>query len=172
MADEYMDVVNQLFASWDADAVIKDRKRGVYADYTKVRPIHFDGEFFKCRGPLNTAPSPQGRPTYVQAGGSPRGRDFAAKHADSIIATANEIDGMKAFRDDVRGRAASWAATPTTSKSFISSIPLSAKPGKTRSSSTADWSTTRTISRGRSPASARSPTSTSRPTISTNRCRG
>ena len=112
MADEYMDVVNQLFASWDADAIIKDRKRGIYADHTKVRPINFNGEFFKCRGPLNTAPSPQGRPTYVQAGGSPRGRDFAAKHADSIIATANEITGMKAFRDDVRGRAATLGRDP------------------------------------------------------------
>src|SRR5438445_9895832 len=66
----------------------------------------------KCRGPLNTVPSPQGRPTYVQAGGSPRGRDFAAKHADSIIATANEISGMKQFRDDVRARAAKLGRNP------------------------------------------------------------
>ena len=33
----------------------------------------------------------------MQAGGSPRGRAFAAKFADSIIATANGIEGMKAF---------------------------------------------------------------------------
>ena len=96
MADEYMELVYQLFASWDPDAVIKDRDRGIYADWRKVRPIHFEGEFFKCRGPLNTAPSPQGRPTFVQAGGSPRGRAFAAKHADSIIASANGVAGMKA----------------------------------------------------------------------------
>ena len=112
MADEYMDVVNQLFDSWERDAVVKDRARGVYADHTKVHPIHFKGEFFKVRGPLNTAPSPQGRPTYVQAGGSPRGRDFAAKHADSIIATANEISGMKEFRDDVRARAVKIGRDP------------------------------------------------------------
>ena len=71
MADEYMDVVNQLFASWEPDAVLKDRAHGIYADHTKIHPIHFKGEFFKVRGPLNTAPSPKGRPTYVQAGGSP-----------------------------------------------------------------------------------------------------
>ena len=69
MADEYMDVVNQLFDSWEADAVVKDRERGIYADHTKVHPINFRGEYFKVRGPLNTARSPQGRPTYVQAGG-------------------------------------------------------------------------------------------------------
>ena len=56
-----------------------DRKTGTYADYTKVRPINFVGKYYKCRGPLNTAPSPQGRPTFVQAGGSPRGREFAAE---------------------------------------------------------------------------------------------
>lgn len=112
MADEYMDLVNQLFDSWEPDAIVKDYDRGVYADHAKVHPVHFAGEYFKCRGPLNTAPSPQGRPTYVQAGGSPRGRDFAAKHADSIIATANQISGMKEFRDDIRARAVALGRDP------------------------------------------------------------
>src|SRR5258707_4402855 len=112
MADEYMDLVNQLFGSWEPDAVIKDRARGIYADHTKVHPIHFKGEYFTCRGPLNTVPSPQGRPTYVQAGGSPRGRAFAAKHAESIISTANQIAGMTAYRDDVRGHAVKFGRNP------------------------------------------------------------
>jgi alkanesulfonate monooxygenase SsuD/methylene tetrahydromethanopterin reductase-like flavin-dependent oxidoreductase (luciferase family) len=41
----------------------------------------------------------------VQAGGSPRGRAFAARYADSIIATANQMAGMKQYRDDVRDHA-------------------------------------------------------------------
>jgi alkanesulfonate monooxygenase SsuD/methylene tetrahydromethanopterin reductase-like flavin-dependent oxidoreductase (luciferase family) len=61
MADEYMELVYQLFASWELDAVVMDRERGIYADWRKVHPIHFQGEFFKCRGPLNTVPSPQRR---------------------------------------------------------------------------------------------------------------
>src|SRR5271170_550806 len=112
MADEYMDLVNQLFDSWEPEAVVKDRARGVYADSTKVHPIHFKGEFFKCRGPLNTAPSPQGRPTYVQAGGSPRGRAFAAKHADSIIASCYGVAGMREYRDDVRRHAVGFGRNP------------------------------------------------------------
>jgi FMN-dependent oxidoreductase (nitrilotriacetate monooxygenase family) len=112
MADEYMDLVNQLFDSWEDGAVVMDRARGIYADHRKVHPIHFEGQFFRCRGPLNTVPSPQRRPTYVQAGGSPRGRDFAAKHADSIIATANQIEGMKQFRDDIRERAVKLGRNP------------------------------------------------------------
>ena len=124
MADEYMDVVNRLFDSWEPDAVVLDRARGVYADHSKVHPIHFKGEHFKVRGPLNTAPSPQGRPTYVQAGGSPRGRDFAAKHADSIIATANEISGMKEFRDDVRARAEKLGRDPDDIKILYLVYPI------------------------------------------------
>ena len=39
MADEYVELVTQLFGSWDRDAVVMDRERGVYADHTKVRTI-------------------------------------------------------------------------------------------------------------------------------------
>jgi alkanesulfonate monooxygenase SsuD/methylene tetrahydromethanopterin reductase-like flavin-dependent oxidoreductase (luciferase family) len=41
MADEYVDLVCKLFDSWDPDAVVMDRATGTYADYRKVRPIHF-----------------------------------------------------------------------------------------------------------------------------------
>ena len=112
MADEYMELVNRLFDSWEPDAVVMDRERGIYADWRKVHPINFEGEFFKCRGPLNTVPSPQRRPTFVQAGGSPRGRAFAAKHADSIIAPAYQLAGMKEYRDDVRAHAVKFGRDP------------------------------------------------------------
>jgi FMN-dependent oxidoreductase (nitrilotriacetate monooxygenase family) len=112
MADEYVDLVCRLFDSWDPDAVVMDRERGIYADHTKVRPIHFVGKYFKSRGPLNTVRSPQGRVAFVQAGGSPRGRAFAARWADSIIATANGIAGMKAYRDDVRAHAVTCGRNP------------------------------------------------------------
>jgi FMN-dependent oxidoreductase (nitrilotriacetate monooxygenase family) len=124
MADEYMDLVNQLFGSWDSSAIVLDRETETYADHTKVHPIHFEGKYYKSRGPLNTAPSPQGRPTYIQAGGSPRGRDFAAKHADSIIAGANGIRAMKEFRDDVRARAAKFGRNPDDIKVLFLFAPV------------------------------------------------
>jgi FMN-dependent oxidoreductase (nitrilotriacetate monooxygenase family) len=124
MADEYMDLVNRLFDSWEPDAVKLDRKTGTYADYRKVRPINFNGKYFKCRGPLNTSPSPQGRPTYVQAGGSERGRDFAAKHADSIIAGANGNKAKREFRDDIRRRAARYNRNPDDIKVLFLFAPV------------------------------------------------
>jgi FMN-dependent oxidoreductase (nitrilotriacetate monooxygenase family) len=116
MADEYMELVYRLFDAWEPDAVVMDRERGVYADWRKVNPVHFDGQFFKCRGPLNTVPSPQRRPTFVQAGGSPRGRAFAAKHADSVIAPASRLAGIKEYRDDIRAHAVAAGRDPNDIK--------------------------------------------------------
>jgi FMN-dependent oxidoreductase (nitrilotriacetate monooxygenase family) len=124
MADEYVDLVCQLFNSWDADAVVMDRTTGTYADYRKVRPINFEGKFFRVRGPLNTVRSPQGQPVFVQAGGSPRGRAFAAKHADSIIAVANGTAGMKQYRDDVRGHAVKYGRNPDDAKVLFLVYPI------------------------------------------------
>ena len=124
MADEYVELVCRLFDSWGPGAVVMDRATGTFADHTKVQPIHFEGKFFRCRGPLNTVPSPQGRPTFVQAGGSPRGREFAARTADSIIATANGLSGMKAYRDDVRARAAAAGRDPDNIKVLFLVYPV------------------------------------------------
>jgi FMN-dependent oxidoreductase (nitrilotriacetate monooxygenase family) len=124
MADEYMEVMDKLFDSWDADAVVLDREAGIYADHTKVRAINHKGKFFSVRGPLNTAPSPQKRPLYVQAGASPRGRDFAARHADSIISIASGVEAMKAFREDIRERAAKLGRDPDSIKVLFCVTPI------------------------------------------------
>jgi FMN-dependent oxidoreductase (nitrilotriacetate monooxygenase family) len=127
MADEYVELCKQLWGSWDQDAVVLDRKTGTYADYTKVRPINFVGKYYKCRGPLNCVPGPQGRPTFVQAGGSPRGRQFAAMTADSIIAAASGIDAMKEYRDDIRARAEAGGRDPDEVKVFFIVTPVLAE---------------------------------------------
>lgn len=118
MADEYVDLVCKLFDSWDETAIVADRERGIYADGQKVRPINFEGKYFKSRGPLNTVRPPQGRVAFIQAGGSPRGRAFAAKHADAIVGVGKTIDEMKRFRDDIREKAVSAGRNPNDVKVF------------------------------------------------------
>ena len=112
VAEEYFDVVNQLWDSWEPDAVVMDRETHTYADYNKVHTIDFDGKYFKSRGPLNTVPSPQHRPTFLQAGASPKGRQFAAGAADCIIAIGTGVEGMKEYRDDIRARAEASGRNP------------------------------------------------------------
>jgi FMN-dependent oxidoreductase (nitrilotriacetate monooxygenase family) len=98
MADEWLQIVNGLWTSWAPDAVVADPDTGVFADPAKVQPIHFEGRFYKCRGPLNIPPGPQGRPVIAQAGGSPAGMAFAARHADTTIAKVRGVAAAKSFR--------------------------------------------------------------------------
>ncbi|MCK0195881.1 NtaA/DmoA family FMN-dependent monooxygenase [Ancylobacter sp. 6x-1] len=123
MAEEYMEVVGKLFESWEPDAVVLDRANGIYADGSKVHSIDHKGTYYQVRGPLNTVPSPQGRPCYLQAGASPRGRDFAARHADAIVSVANGVAGMKEFRDDIRARAVKIGRDPDEIKVFFCITP-------------------------------------------------
>ena len=116
MADEYMEVVNQLWDSWEPGAIVADKVGGVLIDHTKVRQIDFRGKYYASRGPLNSGPAPQGRPVIAQAGGSPRGRRFAATHADTIVASIKGADRMRGYRDDVRAHMQAQGRDPDRCK--------------------------------------------------------
>ncbi|GAB3219420.1 NtaA/DmoA family FMN-dependent monooxygenase [Mycolicibacterium hippocampi] len=133
VAEEYFDVVNQLWDSWEADAVVMDRKTHTFADFNKVHTIDFDGKYFKSRGPLNTVPSPQHRPAFLQAGASPKGRQFAAGAADAIVAVGTGLEGMKEYRDDIRARAAAAGRNPDDVKLlFVVSPTIAATEAEAR----------------------------------------
>ena len=104
MATEYLELVCRLWESWAPDALVVDRDAPLYVDSAKVHRVDFEGEFYRSRGPLNTLPPPYGRPVICQAGASPKGREFAARYADTIIATPTSPEEMKAYRDDIRSR--------------------------------------------------------------------
>jgi FMN-dependent oxidoreductase (nitrilotriacetate monooxygenase family) len=123
-ADEFAEIVTRLWESWDPDAVVLDTQKPLYADGSKVHPIFYDGKFFKCRGPLNAPRSPQVRPVLCQAGGSPRGQLFAARWADTIIALAESVEQMKAFREDVRTRAVAAGRDPDKIKILFLAYPV------------------------------------------------
>ncbi|MCW6511249.1 NtaA/DmoA family FMN-dependent monooxygenase [Lichenifustis flavocetrariae] len=116
MADEFVEVVRKLWTSWDDDAVIMDIERQTFVDPTKVRTIDHKGRFFSVRGPLNTARPHDGRPVLVQAGGSPQGRHFAARHMDVVIAALGTVDEMKTYRADMRERVAAQGRNPDDCK--------------------------------------------------------
>lgn len=86
MAEEYLEVVYRLWeASWDDDAVQRDRERGVYVDPRKVRPISHHGTYYDVEGIHLCEPSPQRTPVIFQAGASPAGQQFAASHAECVF---------------------------------------------------------------------------------------
>ncbi|MEM7253277.1 MAG: NtaA/DmoA family FMN-dependent monooxygenase [Pseudomonadota bacterium] len=111
-AHEFMDVCQQLWNSWDEDAVQMDRENAVFADPAKVRRIEFAGEFFKSRGPLNVVRSPQNGPAILQAGTSPKGQDFAAKYADAIFAIQPRAEDAAAYFRSIKDQMADFGRDP------------------------------------------------------------
>jgi alkanesulfonate monooxygenase SsuD/methylene tetrahydromethanopterin reductase-like flavin-dependent oxidoreductase (luciferase family) len=61
---------------------------------------------------LKGVASPQGRPLLIQAGQSPEGRAMASRVAEAIFTAQSTFEEAKAFRDDIRGRAAAWGRSP------------------------------------------------------------
>ncbi len=83
--EEFIDVCRALWDSVAPDAMVWNHETGQVGDPAKIHPIHHEGRHFKVRGPLNTPPSPQGRPVLLQAGASPRGIRAAAHVADYVF---------------------------------------------------------------------------------------
>ncbi|MEM7798594.1 MAG: NtaA/DmoA family FMN-dependent monooxygenase [Chloroflexota bacterium] len=84
-AYEYVDLVKQLWSSWEPDAVINDYDRKQISDPEKVHRVDFEGHWFQSAGPLAVHRHAAGNPVLVQAGSSPEGVAFAGQHAEIIF---------------------------------------------------------------------------------------
>ncbi|MBS0546934.1 MAG: NtaA/DmoA family FMN-dependent monooxygenase [Proteobacteria bacterium] len=125
VADEFTDLVTRLWEAWEPDAVVLDRENHLFADGSKVHPVNHEGKYFKCRGPLNAPRSPQGRVPICQAGGSPRGQEFASRWADTIITEGGgSVASMKAYREGVRTRASALGRNPDDIKVLFLAHPI------------------------------------------------
>ncbi|QMV43480.1 LLM class flavin-dependent oxidoreductase [Cohnella cholangitidis] len=120
IADEYLEVVYKLWeGSWEDDAVIRDAVNGIYTDPSKVHEIHHEGKHYRIPGPHLSEPSPQRTPVLYQAGASPRGRAFAAKHAECVFIDGHSYESMKFYVDDIRAQAAAYGRRPDDIKVFM-----------------------------------------------------
>lgn len=112
IADEYMEVVYRLWeGSWEDDAVVRDREKGVFANPAKVHRVHYEGKYYRVNAIHLCEPSPQRTPVLYQAGASTRGREFAAKHAECIFLTGSKRI-VASNVADVRRRAALHGRSP------------------------------------------------------------
>ena len=124
MAAEYINVVTQLWDSWEPNAIVADRASGMLIDPSKVHTIDHRGDYYASRGPLNSGPCPQGRPVIAQAGGSAKGRATASKYADTIVAHPKGLPAMKDYRDDVRAQMRAVGRDPDNCKLLFMATPV------------------------------------------------
>jgi long-chain alkane monooxygenase len=103
-AEEYMDVCYKLWEhSWDEDALVFDVENDALIEPARVHLIKHKGAYFDVEGPHMCTPTPQRTPFLVQAGQSPRGYAFGAKHAEALFVVFQNIakaaEGESRVRD-------------------------------------------------------------------------
>jgi FMN-dependent oxidoreductase (nitrilotriacetate monooxygenase family) len=126
-ADEYLDVTYKLWeGSWEDDAVLRDTRRGRYADPAKIHPIHHVGTYYEVAGPHLSEPSPQRTPLLFQAGSSSRGREFAARHAECVfmVTSRQSLRGSASLINDIRTRAVRQGRHPDDVRFFQGLSPV------------------------------------------------
>ncbi|MEI2393588.1 NtaA/DmoA family FMN-dependent monooxygenase [Priestia megaterium] len=104
MKKEFLEIVEGLWDSYEDDAFIRDKKRGVFFDPQKMHALNYRGNYFSVDGPLNISRSIQGRPVIFQAGTSPDFMNIASKHAEGVLVNGEDLEYAKAFSQELKRR--------------------------------------------------------------------
>jgi N-acetyl-S-(2-succino)cysteine monooxygenase len=123
-ADEFVEVVQKLWDSWEDGAVAGDKGSGEYADGDRIHAIDHRGEHFGVLGPLDLPRSVQGRPVLVQAGSSESGRTFAARWAEAVFTAHQTLADGQAFYTDLRTRIGALGRDPDGVKILPGIVPV------------------------------------------------
>jgi len=111
-AEDYLRACIAVWDAWADDAVVLDRENGVWADPARIRQPGYEGEFYSVRDALGVPRSPQGRPVIAQAGQSPDGMRFAARHAEVVFTAQAEAEPARRFRARLSALAAAAGRDP------------------------------------------------------------
>ncbi|MDI2036223.1 LLM class flavin-dependent oxidoreductase [Paenarthrobacter nitroguajacolicus] len=111
-AEEFVEVTQGLWSSWDTDAFLYDKEAGTFFDRHKLNRVGYQGEFFKVAGPLNIGPSPQHSPLLAQAGTSGPGQRLGARFANALFASHPDIPQARTYRESVRAQASAFGRNP------------------------------------------------------------
>lgn len=123
-ATEFVDVSLKLWDSWEDDAVLGDKERGVWGDEAKVHAPKHVGKYYKVAGPLNVPRSPQGYPLLVQAGSSEDGKVLAARYAEAVFTAQQTLEDAQRFYVDLKARTRGLGRDPETIKILPGIVPV------------------------------------------------
>lgn len=111
-AQETLDTCMNLWTSWSDGALQMNKENGEFIDRSKIRSTDMKGKFVGAKGTFAVPPSAQGHPVIMQAGSSPRGRDFAASCAELVFTLQHSLPDMQEFYIDMKGRVAKAGRNP------------------------------------------------------------
>ena len=119
IADEYLEVLYKLWeGSWEQDAVLRDKQRGIFADHRKVHPIQHQGKYFTVPGIHICEPSPQRTPVLYQAGASTRGQQFASQNAECVFIAPPSKAAAKKVVQGIRAKLVEQGRDPYSVKIY------------------------------------------------------
>lgn len=107
-ADEFVQLVKDLWDTWEDDAFVRNKETGVYVDESKVHALHHRGDHFQVAGPLNVARPPQGQIPLLSAGTSERSQELGAQFSNVIFTGQILIDDARKFYSSVKGKLAKY----------------------------------------------------------------
>ncbi|MBH5317415.1 LLM class flavin-dependent oxidoreductase [Paenibacillus sp. GSMTC-2017] len=111
IGDEFVEVVKQLWDSWESADSLGSSDEVENVESSNIHEIHFKGNHFNVKGPLNIPRPPQGYPVLVQAGSSEGGKELAAKTAEVIFTAQQTLGAAQQFYSDVKSRLAKYGRT-------------------------------------------------------------
>lgn len=111
-AQEYVELIQKLWDSWEDDAFLYDKESGVFYDIDKLHHPNHKGKYYSVKGALNVPRSPQGYPVIVQAGSSEPGRELAGRFAEVIFTAHQDLASAQEFYHDVKSRLTKYGRTP------------------------------------------------------------
>lgn len=123
-AAEFVEVSKKLWDSWDDEAPLGDKERGVWGDDARLYPPRHVGRYFKVEGALNVPRPPQGYPLLVQAGSSEDGKELAARFAEAVFTAQQTLEDGQAFYSDLKARTRALGRDPDTIKILPGIVPV------------------------------------------------
>src|SRR5258708_17291845 len=122
-AAEFIEVAQGLWDTWEDDAFVMDKARGLFFHPAKMHMLHPKGEHFSVLGPLMVPRSPQGQPVIVQAGQSEAGLELAARTAEALFTGSQNPEASKKFYPDPKMRTPKSRPPPESTTSITRPLP-------------------------------------------------
>lgn len=105
-ARDVVQVVRDLWDSWEDDAVIRDVATGRYVDRDRVHRVDFVGSTFSVVGPLITPRPPQGQPVVLaRAGDVAPGERAGERLVDVVLVGGADVAGARSAARIARAEA-------------------------------------------------------------------
>ena len=119
---EYLEVIDGLWDSWEDDAFIYDKASGRFFIPEKMHLLDHKGAYFTVRGPLNVNRSPQGKPVISHML-TPPTAEIAARSAELIFIAPTSVDEARAITSDFTQRLQRYGRQRSDMRILVNVIP-------------------------------------------------